>query len=204
MRQQAINAQSSKSFDINTIFSLAPRYRLLILLGLFLLIFLIGYIISIRPQTSQMTKEQRQERSLKQNFESKFRYYSKLKKLDQENKILQTHYTELLNQLPPKSKVEQLLEHITKIGATEGLKFVFFRPKEEQEHGFYADIPIKVAILGRYHQIALFLSKLANLKQLITIHNFNLERAKLNQDILTMHMTLKVYRQITPSKQEKK
>ncbi|MCB1827646.1 MAG: pilus assembly protein PilP, partial [Coxiellaceae bacterium] len=93
------------------------------------------------------------------------------------------------------AEMDKILKTITSIGHEAGLSFVRFKPELEKNQGFYAEIPIKIIALGNYHQMATFMSNVANLNDLFTIHDFKIKRDKPTEEVLTMHVSLRVYQQ---------
>ena len=171
-----------------------PIVKLLLMGALCLILILLGYFIERRWQINQLNKAKRLEHSLMRNFESKQRYYAQLDHTAKQVIAMHAQFRTLLKTLPPKSKIDELLKNISKVGTTEGLKFVFFKPQPEKNRGFYVQMPIKIAVLGHYHQIARFISDLANLKQLVVVDDFKLSHINQKNNILTMHLTINVYR----------
>ena len=93
-----------------------------------------------------------------------------------------------------------LLEEVSKTGLVCGLKFDLFAPQPEVTHDFYIELPIKITVIGSYFQLALFLSRLVEMNQMVTLHDFSIEgltsedKKSVSQDELLMNMTAKIYR----------
>jgi type IV pilus assembly protein PilO len=79
------------------------------------------------------------------------------------------------------------------------LEFELFQPSPEQNKEFYAELPIRVRVTGRYHDFGCFISGLAALPRIVTIHNVNISAPAKGGDTanaqrLTMEATVKTYR----------
>ena len=114
----------------------------------------------------------------------------------------------MLKQLPTQNEMPGLLEDISKTGIASGLVFELFAPLPEVLHDFYIELPIKTVMVGNYHQFAIFLSRVAQMSRIVTLHDFTIERwasdngkpkdtldhQDTSGDQLRMEMTIKIYR----------
>ena len=101
----------------------------------------------------------------------------------------------MLRQLPGKTEVPSLLVDISQTGLAAGLEEELFRPDEELLKDFYAELPIKIRLSGTYHELARFVSDVAELPRIVTLHNVELEQPKDGpRGVLTMDVTAKTYR----------
>jgi type IV pilus assembly protein PilO len=167
---------------------------------IFGLIIAFGYIFANKQQLSLLEKARQQELELKQTFILKQQLaanYSAYKiQLEQIKKTFGT----MLRQLPSTTEVPGLLEDISQAGVASGLTFKLFKPQPEIKHEFYTELPIQIQILGHYHQLAEFVSKIVNLDRIVTLHDFNITRevSSENKTIinhnLIMDITAKTYR----------
>ena len=103
----------------------------------------------------------------------------------------------MLRQLPSKTEVAELLVDISQTGLESGLEFELFKPEKEKPAEFYAELPIKIKVTGRYHQFGQFVSDVAALSRIVTLHDFTIAPLKVQgkePDALTMEVTAKTYR----------
>lgn len=106
----------------------------------------------------------------------------------------------MLRQLPAQNEMPGLLEEISKTGIASGLRFELFAPQAEVAHDFYIELPINIRIVGTYMQIALFLSRVAEMSRIVTLHEFSVSGASskdkktVSEDELVMDITAKIYR----------
>ena len=95
-------------------------------------------------------------------------------------------------QLPRKSEVADLLIDISRTGLINGLEFQLFKPEGERPVDFYAELPITMTVTGKYHQFGEFISAIAALPRIVTLHNFTLTLKEAGN--MTMNITAKTYR----------
>jgi type IV pilus assembly protein PilO len=106
---------------------------------------------------------------------------------------MKTTFSSMLQQLPRKSEVADLLIDISRTGLVNGLEFQLFQPEDERPIDFYAELPIKMAVTGTYHQFGEFVSAIAALPRIVTLHDFTLTPRK-DSDVMSMSITAKTYR----------
>jgi type IV pilus assembly protein PilO len=104
----------------------------------------------------------------------------------------------MLRQLPGKTEVPNLLVDISQTGLAAGLQEKLFQPGSEKGNGFYAELPIKIKLVGTYHDFGNFVSGIAALPRIVTLHDIQITPvdAKGGYDNLTMDVTAKTYRYI--------
>jgi type IV pilus assembly protein PilO len=110
----------------------------------------------------------------------------------------------MLRQLPGKTEVPSLLVDISQTGLAAGLQERLFQPGAETRKDFYAELPIKIQLTGGYHEFGLFVSGIAALPRIVTLHDIEITRsgrpsssrkgAPAPSDELTLNLTAKTYR----------
>jgi type IV pilus assembly protein PilO len=103
----------------------------------------------------------------------------------------------MLRQLPSKTEVEDLLVDISQTGLSSGVEFQLFEPQAERQIEFYAELPIKMKMTGTFHEFGNFVSGIAALPRIVTLHNITITRGKGKSgkdDKLTMDVIAKTYR----------
>lgn len=171
----------------------------------FILILTLGYWFDISQQLLVIDKAKHKETQLRKEFESKQRRAASLEAYKLQLVQIRKTFGDLLRQLPSKTEVPGLLEDITQIGVSSGLEFKLFDPKDEVKHDFYAELPVRITVTGDYHQLAHFVSRIAAMDRIVTLHDFNIEKEKNNKaendalikrELLQMDMTAKTYRYV--------
>lgn len=194
------NVVVKKDSPFTRLYLLPPLVKALLALFLLVFICVVGFIyMHQRATTSQKNIDQRQK-AAEQAALAEVKKYMTLAVLSGQAETNKKQYDKLILQFPPQSKVESLLESITKLGTAEGLKFIYFKPQKTELHDFYAALPIDIAILGRYHQIAKFLSGIANLPHsVVAVNRFFLAGTKEGpHEMLTFQFTATIYYAATP------
>ena len=100
----------------------------------------------------------------------------------------------LVSQLPSDTEVPGLLEDITNKGLLNGLQISSIDLKKEQAEEFYIELPIEIKATGSYHDLGAFVSGMAGLPRIVTLHNFEIVANKKNTNELDMRILAKTYR----------
>ena len=101
----------------------------------------------------------------------------------------------LLRQLPGRTEVPNLLVDISQVGVGAGLEEKLFQPADEIKKDFYAELPIKIKLTGSYHQMGEFISGIAALPRIVTLHDITIKTDdKDAYDVLSFELTAKTYR----------
>lgn len=164
----------------------------------------LGYWLDTRNQLNDLGFTQRQEKDLKTSFETKQHSMINFAAYKEQLAEIARRFGTMLRQLPNRTEVPGLLEDLSKAGTTLGLEFKSFDPQEEVLHDFYAELPIKISVIGNYHQFGNFVSNIASLNRIVTLHDFEIrgiaeeEKNKLSNKpgLLVMDITAKTYRYI--------
>lgn len=152
-----------------------------------------GFFLDIKGQIAKLEYATRQEVSLKQEFESKQAKAVNLDAYKQQLKDIEESFGAMLRQLPSKTEVEGLLVDISQTGLASGIEFQLFKPEQERYIDFYAELPIKMKMTGTYHEFGNFVSGVAALPRIVTLHDISIIKDQ-KSDRLTMEVTAKTYR----------
>src|SRR5690348_11759849 len=147
----------------------------------------------VRPELQQKENE---EQSLRQEFQQKHAQAVNLGVYKRQLKDLQRSFGALLRQLPGKTEVPNLLVDISQTALAAGLQQKLFQPESEQQQDFYAELPIKMELTGSYHEFGEFVSGIAALPRIVTLHDIDIKPAGASggYDDLTLTLTAKTYR----------
>ena len=112
----------------------------------------------------------------------------KLVKFKKEVAKLNEDFTIALVQIPNKKEIPTLLSNISRLGRDTGLEFLLFKPMPEVKQDFYAEIPVDIKVLGRFHNVAAFFDKVSKLPRIVNITNLNMSNTKISdtEDSLTI------------------
>lgn len=153
-----------------------------------------GYYFIIKDKQAQLEQLEQKETELKTAFEYKQAKAVNLDAYKKQMVEIRTNFASMLEQLPRKTEVADLLVDITRTGLNNGLEFDLFQPEGERPKDFYAELPIAMKVTGDYHQIGQFVSGVAALPRIVTLHNLAIKRAGNNAGKVTMDITAKTYR----------
>ena len=176
------------------------RWPLPVLAGAVLAAFLVLSAVGIyllvwneqRPRLQQFAAE---EQKLKQEFRDKHAKAVNLEQYKQQLKDIERSFGALLRQLPGKTEVPNLLVDISQAFTAAGLQEKLFQPEAEQQKDFYAEKPIKIRLSGSYHEFGEFVSNIAALPRIVTLHDIEIKTdSKDAYDQLTLDLTAKTYR----------
>ncbi len=156
------------------------------------------YYISI-PQLDELEALEQEEVSLKTAFESKQKKAVNLPDYRAQLEQIEASLGEMLKQMPTKAEVDNLLVDISQTGLASGLEFKLFQPGVPIPKDFYSELPINIQVVGEYAELGLFVSGLASLPRIVTVHNVNITPIDSGKDhkgaqgAMTMSATIKTY-----------
>ena len=146
-------------------------------------------------QLPELQRREDVEQQLRQEFHTKHAKAVNLDLYKQQLKDIERSFGALLRQLPGKTEVPNLLVDISQTGLSAGLEEKLFQPQPEQRKDFYAELPIKIKLTGSYHQFGEFVSGIAALPRIVTLHDIDIKPdSKDAYDQLSLELTAKTYR----------
>jgi len=160
--------------DTSNMGSWPPPIKILVAGLLMLLVLALGYNFSTRDLESQLDLKREEESTLKEQFADKTRKAANLDLYTRQLKEMESAFVVLLQQLPSDTEVPGLLEDITRTGLGSGLEFEEIKLLPEVARPFYIELPIQITVTGDYHDLATFVSGVAGLPRIVTLHDFDL------------------------------
>ena len=157
------------------------------------LVLLAGYFYFWSPQLDELNVGRQKEEQLKQDFLDKKKKAINLEAYRQQLLEIQQSFGALLKQLPNKSEMETLLTEINQAGVGRGLQPELFKPGAEVKTAEFAEMPISIKVTGSYHDLAAFVSDVAQLSRIVTLSDIHLSVPK-DPSALSMEATIKTYR----------
>ncbi|MBV7568018.1 type 4a pilus biogenesis protein PilO [Pseudomonas sp. PDM27] len=151
-----------------------PAIKCLVAGLLMLVVLALGYNFSTRDLENQLDLKREEELTLKEQFAGKVRMAANLDLYTQQLKEMENAFGVLLRQLPGDTEVPGLLEDITRTGLGSGLEFEEIKLLPEVAQPFYIELPIQITVTGGYHDLATFVSGVAGLPRIVTLHDFDL------------------------------
>ena len=190
-----MNIQDLNELDLSNIGSWPLPIKVVIILILCGGIGFGYYKMHTEDQLAKLEKEQKAEVKLRKTFETKQAKAVNLDRYKAQLEEMKESFGTMLRQLPNKTEVADLLVDVSQTGLATGLEFELFDPAGETRKEFYAELPIKIRVKGSYHQFGAFISGLASLPRIVTIHDISIKpKGKGSGGALVMEATAKTYR----------
>ncbi len=153
------------------------------------------YWTIIENKAPQLKRAQGDEQTLRITFENKQRKAANYDAYKAQLAQMEQSFGTMLRQLPGKTEIPSLIVDISQTGLAAGLQEKLFQPQAEIPRDFYAEKPIKIRLSGGYHEIANFVSGIASLPRIVTLHNINITPDdKERYDRLSIEVTAQTYR----------
>ncbi|MGB6452186.1 MAG: type 4a pilus biogenesis protein PilO [Steroidobacteraceae bacterium] len=153
------------------------------------------YMTVWQGERKDLDRFQQQEQQLRGEFRTKHEKAVNLQAYKQQLKDIERSFGALLRQLPGKTEVPELLVDISQTGLAAGLQEKLFEPGAEVQQDFYAEKPIKMQFTGSYHEFGEFVSGIAALPRIVTLHDISIKpQSKGSSDELVLNITAKTYR----------
>jgi type IV pilus assembly protein PilO len=142
-----------------------------------------------------LDRAKRQETELRAAFEDRQRKAANFDAYRTQLAEIERDFGAMLRQLPGKTEVPSLLVDISQTGLGAGLEEKLFQPTGEVQKDFYAELPIKLRYTGSYHELGKFVSGIAALPRIVTLHDIDIKPAEKDSTTsLTLDVTAKTYR----------
>lgn len=192
---KSLNEIDFNDLDLNNLGSWPVAVKVLACAVLFALVLVLGYFVHLTDLRDALAREQQEEVTLKEQFASKVRQAANLDAYKEQMVLMEASFDALLRQLPSDTEVPGLLEDITSAGLNSGLEFEEIKLQPEVTQQFYIELPIQIRVYGGYHEMATFVSAVASMPRIVTLHDFSIEPAKTGgASRLAMNIMLKTYR----------
>jgi type IV pilus assembly protein PilO len=153
------------------------------------------WMLVINQEMPGLRAAERQEIELRAQFEDRQRKAANFDAYRAQLAEIERAFGAMLRQLPGKTEVPSLLVDISQTGLGAGLEEQTFTPTGEIQKDFYAELPIKLRYTGSYHELGNFVSGIAALPRIVTLHDISIRPVNgSNPDELTLDVTAKTYR----------
>ncbi|MFT4818050.1 MAG: type IV pilus assembly protein PilO [Pseudomonadales bacterium] len=195
----ADSLKSLNEFDINDLdMSNAGIWpapvKAIVLLLVFGLIMGGGYWFFIKDQFTQLDRVKGTELELRKNYESKAFQVANLSVFKAQMVEMEETFGALVRQLPSETEVPGLLEDITNTALGSGLALQEVKLQPEQKRDFYSELPINIRVSGSYHELATFVSSVASLPRIVTLHDLTIKPIGADSEQLDMQVVARTYR----------
>ncbi len=154
--------------------------------------FAVGYSLLVSTSINRYEHAVKQEAQLRNSYRIKYARANNLDLYRQQMKDMEAQFAQLLRQLPSSNETPGLLDDLTYVGTSSGLTFLKIGWLSENKKEFYTELPIKLEVIGTYHEFGEFVSKVAQLPRIVSLHDFRIENAGNNN--LIFSVVAKTYR----------
>lgn len=154
---------------------------------------ILGYTFFITDRIKLLEKATGEEQTLRQSFKTKYHVTANLDLFKEQMANAEALFAKQLKSLPNSHETPGLLDDITFVGTTSGLSFVTLNWQPEVSREIYIELPIDIEVIGSYHQFGRFVSKVAGLPRIVTLHDFDISKIS-NSESLRFKLKAKTYR----------
>ena len=189
-------ADELKSLDVNDIGRWPMVFKAAVIAIVFVAVIGLGvYWLVIEDKAPKLKRAEADEQTLHITFENKQRKAANYDAYKAQLGQMEQSFGTMLRQLPGETEIPSLIVDISQTGLAAGLQEKLFQPQAELPKDFYAEKPIRIRLSGGYHEIAKFVSGIAALPRIVTLHNINITPDNPNDfDKLTIEVLAKTYR----------
>ena len=185
-----------QSLDANDVGRWPLPFRIAVIMIVFVLVTGLGiYFTIVKDKAPLLERAQNEEQELRLAFENKQRKAANYDAYKAQLAQIEQSFGTMLRQLPGETEIPSLIVDISQTGLAAGLQEKLFVPQAEIPKDFYAEKPIKIRLTGGYHEIGNFVSGIAALPRIVTLHDINITpESRDSFDNLSMEVTAQTYR----------
>ena len=185
-----------KNLDVNDVGRWPLIFRASVIFVVFLAVVGAGvWFTIIKDRLPALQRAQDDEATLRVTFENKQRKAANYDAYKAQLSQIEQSFGTMLRQLPGETEIPSLIVDVSQTGLASGLQEKLFQPQPEIPRDFYAEKPIKIRLSGGYHEIANFVSGVAALPRIVTLHDINITpEGQDSFDRLSLEVTAQTYR----------
>ena len=185
-----------KNLDVNDVGRWPLLFRAAVIFVVFLAVVGAGvWFTIIKDRLPALQRAQDDESTLRVTFENKQRKAANYEAYKAQLAQIEQSFGTMLRQLPGETEIPSLIVDVSQTGLASGLQEKLFQPQPEIPRDFYAEKPIKIRLSGGYHEIANFVSGVAALPRIVTLHDINITpEGQDSFDQLSLEVTAQTYR----------
>lgn len=191
---KALNEFDLSDLDMENIGSWPMALKVIVLALLYAAILIAGFYFHVEDLNKRLGVVEQEEQTLRQDFEKKAFEAANLEAYKAQLVEMEQRFGTLVAQLPSETEVPGLLEDITDKGELNGLSIRRIDLLDEQVQTFYIELPIAIEAVGSYHDLGAFISGMAGLPRIVTLHDFEITLDGDTAPMLEMSILAKTYR----------
>ncbi|GMT41939.1 MAG: pilus assembly protein PilO [bacterium] len=157
------------AMDIRARWAAVALVPILLLTALFLLL--------ISPKLTEVAGLESELINAKQEVQKKQVLERRLPEFEKEIKTKDYELSLLRRQLPEEKEIPDLIDQVSNLGTQSGLEFITFKPLSETDRDFFAEVPVELKIIGKFHNLLAFFDRISRLPRIVTIKNLDIEKS---------------------------
>ena len=188
------DASQFENLELENIGQWPAVAKLVLTVFLSIVVIGLGYVGLISDKINQLDQVIAEEETLKLSYKAKYKVAANLELFRAQMKEAEGIFANQLRRLPNSHETPGLLDDITFVGTISGLDFVKLEWQPEISKEIYIELPIDIEVNGSYHSFGNFVSKIAGLPRIVTLHDFKIDIMPTSKEILNMKLEAKTYR----------
>jgi len=189
-----IDLSQFDNLELDNIGQWPPIAKVVLAIFLAVVVMGLGYMLLIQDKLTRLDVVNAEEVTLKEQYKSKYHVAANLELFQAQMIEAEELFATQLKSLPEGHETPGLLDDITFVGTTSGLNFVKINWQPEVSQEIYVELPINIEVVGTYHEFGDFVSKIAGLPRIVTLHDFEILHDKDNISNLTLKLQARTYR----------
>ncbi|WP_299494757.1 type 4a pilus biogenesis protein PilO [uncultured Shewanella sp.] len=187
-----IDLDQFKDVDFENVGNWPKAVKVFFAILVMMLVCIVSYFLVISNATHQLDSMQKKEENLKASFKNKYQLAANLAHYREQLALMEVQFSELLKMLPSENEMPGLIDDVTFVATDSGLSIKSLEWGGELQQDFYIEFPIKISVSGDYHELGYFVSGVAKLPRIVSLHDFTLKKG--GSKVLEMEMLAKTYR----------
>jgi type IV pilus assembly protein PilO len=182
------------NLELDNVAEWPPLAKLVLTVFLAIVTMSLGYFTLIGDKIDLLNSAEAEETTLKQKYEAKYNVAANLELFQAQMVEAEALFAKQLKSLPESHEIPGIIDDITFVGTTSALNFVKLNWQPEIIQEIYIELPIDIEVIGKYHDFGSFVSKIAGLPRIVTLHDFEIDLSKDNDEQLKLKLQAKTYR----------
>ena len=193
-RLKELNEIDLNDLDFENVGAWPAAARAIVAIIVFAALVIAGYYYHVADLADRLATSESKELELRREFERKAFEALNVGAYKLQLQEMRDSFGALVSQLPSDTEVPGLLEDISAKGELNGLAIESIDLLDEVREEFYIELPISIEAEGSYHDLGAFISGMAGLPRIVTLHDFDIEMTGDDSSNLSMEITAKTYR----------
>ena len=188
------DASQFENLELENIGQWPAAAKLVLTIFLSIVVLGLGYVGLVSDKMKQLEQVIAEEGALKGSYKAKYHVAANLELFRAQMVEAEGIFANQLRRLPNSHETPGLLDDITFVGTISGLDFVKLEWQPEISKEIYIELPIDIEVNGSYHSFGNFVSKIAGLPRIVTLHDFKIDIMPTSKDTLNLKLEAKTYR----------